>query len=324
MRAARLVARSLAWDNHACMPPDPMDQRFMPALARHRAAGFDVVALNIGFGEQGIETHVRMLAQMRHWLLQRPDEYLLIDTVDDIATARATGRLGVFFDIEGANAIGDQISLLSLYRDLGVRWMLLAYNRNSRAGGGCMDDDGGLTPFGHAVLDEMDRLGIVVCCSHTGRRTVLDVMDRAKAPVIFSHSNPSAVHAHPRNIDDDLMRRCAATGGVVGINGIGTFLGDNDNSVATFVRHVDHAVQTIGASHVALGLDYVFDVEGFDRYLQSIGQPPGIRMVPPEYLEDIVEALLAKGYAEAEVEGILGGNLLRVARQVWTPRTVPA
>ena len=136
------------------------------------------------------------------------------------------------FDIEGANAIGDQLSLLGLYRDLGVRWMLLAYNRNNRAGGGCQDEDPGLTAFGRRMLHEMARVGIVACCSHTGYRTAREAIDESPTPVIFSHSNARALVDHPRNIPDDLIKACAARGGVVGVNGIGIFLGDNDASLA--------------------------------------------------------------------------------------------
>src|SRR6218665_1014736 len=140
-RARALVARSLVWDNHACMPLRPHDTGFLPQLERHRAAGADVVMLNIGFGEQGVEEHLRMIASMRDWLHRHADRYRLIERIEDIATARAAGQLAVGFDIEGANGIGDQISLVRLYRDLGVRWMLIAYNRNNRAGGGCQGED---------------------------------------------------------------------------------------------------------------------------------------------------------------------------------------
>jgi membrane dipeptidase len=114
----------------------PHDQSFLPQLERYRAAGVDAVMLNIGFGEMSIEDHVRTLASLRHWLKARPERYILLNQPDDAERARATGRLAVGFDIEGANAIGDQINLIEFYYDLGVRWMLLAYNRNNRAGGG--------------------------------------------------------------------------------------------------------------------------------------------------------------------------------------------
>jgi membrane dipeptidase len=325
-QAAALMRRSIVWDNHGCMPvARPHDTSFLPQLQRYRAAGVSAVMLNVGFGEMGIEEHIRTLGSLRHWVKARPDEYLLLNSADDVEQAHATGRLAVGFDIEGANAVADQPSLVSLYYDLGVRWMLLAYNRNNRVGGGCQDEDTGLTPFGREVIAEMERVGMQVCCSHTGHRTVRDVFDVATRPVIFSHSNPSAVHAHPRNIPDDLIRACAATGGVVGINGIGSFLGRNDNRSETFAHHVDHVAQLVGAQHVALGLDYVFDTQELDDYLSKmahtfpaeLGYEKGVRMVAPEQLEAIVQALQKLGYGDADLRAVLGGNLMRLARTVW-------
>jgi membrane dipeptidase len=324
--AATLLRDSVVWDNHGCMPVGrPHDTSFLPQLQRYRAAGVSAVMLNVGFGDMGIEEHVCTLASMRRWIKARPDEYLLLNTADDVDLAHATGRLAVGFDIEGANAVGEQPSLVSLYYDLGVRWMLLAYNNNNRVGGGCQDHDPGLTAFGREVVAEMERVGMQVCCSHTGHRTVRDVFDVATRPVIFSHSNPSALHSHPRNIPDDLIRACAATGGVVGINGIGSFLGQNDNSSETFARHVDHVAQLVGTQHVALGLDYVFDTREMDDYLTrmahtfpaELGYEKGVRMVAPEQLEGIVEALQNRGYSDADLRAVLGGNLMRLARTVW-------
>ncbi|WP_439490956.1 dipeptidase [Blastomonas fulva] len=318
----------LVWDNHGCLPLRPFDTDFLPQLARYRQAGVDVAIVNIGFGDHGIEDHIRMIANFRHWLKQHPESYVLIATVDDIERARREGKLAIAFNMEGANGVADQPSLISLYYDLGVRWMLMAYNRANRVGSGCHEDeDRGLTAFGRIVLDEMARVGMVACCSHTGHRTTMDVMHYASRPVIFSHSNPRALHDHPRNIRDEAMRACAATKGVVGINGIGIFLGQNDNSTETFVRHVDYAVQLIGAEHVGLGLDYVFDAAELDDYLVSMASTfpegfsyqAGMKMIEPERLSDIVEALVKLGYPEAAIGGILGGNFMRVARDVWRP-----
>jgi membrane dipeptidase len=226
------------------------------------------------------------------------------------------------------NAVADQASLVQFYYDLGVRWLLVAYNWNNRAGSGCQEaDDKGLTAFGRELLDEMARVGMVACCSHTGHRTTMDVMAYSKRPVIFSHSNARAVHDHPRNVRDEALKACAATGGVVGINGIGLFLTAEGDLVEAFVRHVDYVVQLIGPDHVGLGLDYVFDEKELDEAVSDaklfppeLGYSSGIRMVPPEAIEEIVERLLAKGYADDDIRAILGGNLLRVAKQVWRPR----
>jgi len=324
-RARQILAESLVWDNHGCMPLRPFDETFLPQLRRYKAVGVDVVSLNIGFGEQGVEEHVRVLAHFRRWLMLYGDEYVIVRTVDDIERARAQGKLAVTFDIEGANGVSDQPSLVQLYYDLGVRWMLIAYNRNNRVGGGCHDDDPGLSAFGREVLDEMARVGMVTCCTHTGLKTTMDVMEYSSKPVIFSHSNPKAIFDHPRNITDEAMRACAATGGVVGLNGIGIFLGNNDISVENFVRHLDYVVQLIGPEHVGFGLDYVFDQQELDDFLATMkgsfpagqGYDAGIRMVPPEQIEPVVERLLAINYRESDIRAILGQNWLRVAQQVW-------
>ena len=323
--ARQLIDAVPVWDHHACLPLRPNDPAFLPQLARHKAAGFDAITVNIGFGEQGPEEHLRMIAALRHWLMARPEEYLLLLEADDVERARSTGRLAVGFDIEGANAVGDQLSLIQLYYDLGVRWMLMAYNTSNRAGGGCQDQDGGLTNFGRAMVAEMERVGMLLCLSHTGHRTVREVLAMATQPLIFSHSNCAALHPHPRNIPDELIRACAATGGVVGINGVGIFLGKNDISSETYARHVDHVVQLVGPAHVSIALDYVFDMRELEEHLEKmkgtfppgLGYEMGARFVPPEQLEEIVVTLQGWGYSDTDLTALLGGNLLRLAKQVW-------
>jgi membrane dipeptidase len=323
--AAEVLRTAVVWDNHACMPLRPLDESFLPQLERCRRSGFTTVTLNVGFGENTPVDHLRMLAQFRHWLAARPEQYRIVRTVDDITAVKKTGQLAVCFDIEGMNAIGDQLSLIRLYYDLGVRWMLIAYNRNNRAGGGCQDQDGGLTEFGRQVIDEMARVGMMLCCSHTGYRTVREAIDYSSNPVIFSHSNPRALKDHPRNVPDDLLRACAARGGVVGINGIGIFLGENDNSTEAMVRHIDYAVQLLGDEHVGLSLDYCFDSAELDEFVANnpttfppaMGYDRGLKMVEPERLPALIDALMSKGYGAESLSRILGGNFLRVARQVW-------
>ena len=324
MSARALLDNALIWDNHGCMPLRPADESFLPQLERYKASGVDAVTLNIGFGNQGIEEHVRMIAQFRRWLALHNQKYVLAGSVEQIKQARAAGKLAILFDIEGMNAVADQPSLVQLYYDLGVRWMLIAYNRNNLAGGGCQDEDGGLTDFGKVILDEMARVGMVACCSHTGQRTTLDVMAYSSRPVILSHSNACAVHDHPRNVTDEVLKACARTGGVVGMNGIGWFIGSDGNLVEGLIRHVDHVVQLIGVEHVGLGLDYVFDqgeidelVSNAEMFPPELGYGTGLQMVAPEQMEEIVSGLSKLGYSESDIRLILGENLLRVAKQVW-------
>jgi membrane dipeptidase len=319
-----LFADTLVWDNHCCTTITPGRPEWTAELRRVRDSGIDVVGLNIGFDAAPPEHAIVLLAELRRWLKGHPEHYALVGSVAEIEQARRNGRLAVFFNIEGGNALQGNASLVSLFYELGVRWMLFAYNRNNALCGGCLEVDTGLTDFGREVMDEMERVGMLVCCSHIGERSAMEIMSRATRPVIYSHSNPAAVWAHPRNISDAAMRECARTGGVVGINGIGIFLGDNDASPELIVRHIDYAVQLIGPEHVGIGLDYVFDQEEVKSFVRARPEsfppdkfPNGIAMAEPECLPRIAELLLQRGYAERDLRNILGGNFLRVARQVW-------
>ena len=324
--ADTILRQALVWDNHACMPLRPDDSSFMPQLERLRRTHVDVVSLNIGFGPIALENHVRMLASFRNWIASNSEHYALALTTEDIAKARHERKLAVIFDIEGLAPFdhGDH-GLMELFAALGVRWALIAYNKNNKAGGGCLDDDRGLTRHGRALLTEMKRVGVAVCCSHTGSRTALDVMECADNPVVFSHSNAHALQPHPRNISDTLIKACAETGGVVGVNGIAPFLGHADDLSAQIVRHIDHIVQTVGPDHAGLGLDYLFDQNEIKTYLKSMPEifpedlaaHEGTRMAPPECLNDIVSGLLHLGYDRSSIEKILGDNWRRIANAVW-------
>ena len=325
-RTARAISEGFAWDNHGCMPLRPLDHQFLPQLSRYKKAGFRVVGINAGFdGVPWAET-LRMLASFRAWIARHPKKYSLLSTPRDLS--RLKGRLGVFFDIEGGSALNEQLSMVELYRDLGVRWMLIAYNKNNALGGGCQDVDRGLTKFGRQVIGEMNRVGMTVCCSHTGYKTTMDVMHRAARPVIFSHSNPLGVWRHKRNIRDEAIKACAATGGVVGINGIGLFLGKNDTRSQTVVTHIDYVVQLVGPDHVGLGLDYVFDTAELEEYLKANphifppeeGYGDSFGQVQPEQLPEIVSDLFARGYTGRDVRKIIGGNFRRIARETWPRR----
>jgi membrane dipeptidase len=326
VKDSRFLAESFAWDNHSCMPLRPDDDGFLPQLERARAAGFSAVTLNVGFGDQPPEPHIKVLASFRHWLKQYPDRYQLVSTVADLDAAHAAGKLGVLFDIEGARGVGDQLSLVELYYDLGVRWLLIAYNRANLAGSGCFDEtDEGLTAFGRKLVREMNRVGMTVCCTHTGARTARDVLEISEQPVIFSHSNCAALRPHTRNISDEMIRACAAQGGVIGINGIGDFLAEpGADLVEAIVRHIDHVAQLVGPAHVGLSLDYVYDQEELATYLRSMPHifPAGQFSIPlpmagPEALPAIVEKLFARGYTADDVRQVVGGSWRRIAETNW-------
>lgn len=323
-RAQSLLRSSLVWDNHTCLPLRP-DDTFLPQIERYRRAGVNIVSINVGFGTTPWTECLRVISYMRRWFAVRSDMYRLISTVQDVHQCKHDGKLGVAFDIEGMYPVQEDTGLVQTFYELGVRWMLIAYNRNNAAGGGCMDNDCGLTGVGRAIIDEMDRVGMVLCLSHTGARTVAEALDYCRHPAIFSHSNPYGDTCHGRNISDDLMRACAKKGGVVGLSGIGPFLGANTDLVQPLLRQLRYVIDLIGPRHVGLGLDYVFDSGELDEYVRQnpAAFPPEMNitghmgMVEPEAWGEIADGLAGDNLTDEHIRGILGGNWLRVASEVW-------
>jgi membrane dipeptidase len=319
----------IRWESHTCLPLHP-DASFAP-LERYRTVGVHYVSINVGMDMNPLSQILPVIAAFRARLLAQPDRYLLPDTVADIERARHEGKLAVGFDLEGALPLLDRPEMVALYRDLGVRQMHFAYNRNNSVAGGCHDAPQGLTALGRRMVDAMNDAGLLMDCSHTERRTTLDIMAHSRQPVIFSHANPLTLVDHGRNITDEQIRACAATGGVVCISGVSRFLGTDAPGASDIVRHMAHVADLVGPQHVGLGLDIGFGEPGLDDdppapfdpghwWPVSEGYGSGIRQMryaPVETWQSLPEALRKAGMGQADIDGVLGDNMVRVARQVW-------
>lgn len=322
-RARSLLAQSLVWDDHSGF--DPHAGVDLACLDQWKRAGVHYLSVNVGYDVLPWRKTLQTLVAFRAWVEKHPSDYLLVRRAEDVLQARQEGRMAIGFDLEGMNALDGDVHMVGAYHALGVRQMLFAYNLNNLAGGGCHDADQGLTAFGRAVIAEMNRVGMLVDCSHTGYRTAMEAMEASTAPVIFSHSCAHAVAPHGRNITDAQIRACAATGGVVGINGVGLFLGGSDACHERFADHVLHVTNVAGPAHVGIALDYAFDTGGVEAALDANTDywprqeyPAGsVHFIAPEELPQIVEILLRRGCSDAQVAALLGGNFLRVAQQVW-------
>lgn len=322
-----LYHSAIVWDAHACLPLEYNAD--MSPLERHRKAGATFVSVNVGMDFNSLGQVTRVIAGFRDWLIRHDEHYILAGTIADVQRAKIDGKLAVAFDLEGSMMLEDDLAMLRLYRDLGVRQIHLAYNLNNSIAGGCHDVDLGLTDLGRDVVREINRLGMLMDCSHSSRETALEIMEISSKPVIFSHANVQALVDHRRNIDDERILACAKTDGVIGINGIGLFLG-NTLEIPALIRHIDYLAEHIGTRHIGLGIDYAFN----SKNPKHSDLPPGERAekwwprefgyggldlgcVEPEALPQIAAALSKRGYKDADVLGILGGNFLRVAEATW-------
>ncbi len=321
-RTKSLISRAIVCD--LTLPWGRANENREPTLPRFAKAGFTFVSLTVGMDWTPLAETIQHIGAERRRFLSDPN-CVLVERTSDIRRAKSEGKLAVGFHFQGTNPLANDVNLIEVYYRLGVRHMLLAYNEKNAVGDGCHErTDCGLSRFGVRVIEEMNRVGMIVDCTHTGYRTSMDAMELSTAPTIFSHSNARAVWEHDRNLRDEQIKACAGKGGVIGINGVGLFLGNNDASPENFIRHIDHIAGLVGPRHVALGLDLVYYMDSMlarwranpGRYPEGYPEPPWY-FFSPEDLPRLVETLLRRGYSDADITGILGENFLRVAEAVW-------
>jgi membrane dipeptidase len=165
-----------------------------------------------------------------------------------------------------------------------------------------------------------------VDCTHTAHRTTLEAMEASVAPCIFSHCNTYTLVPHYRNIHDDQIRKCAETGGLIGVNGLGEFLDDMQAQSESMFRHIDHIVSLVGPQHADIGLDYVRDSEGFWDFVAAHPTmwPPNnaqarrrTAFAQPEQVQELAELMCRHNYSDGDIRCVLGENFYRVCKQVW-------
>jgi membrane dipeptidase len=319
----------IVWDAHACLPLHP-EADFAP-LEQLRRAGVHYVSVNVGMDMNPLGQILGVIAAFRARLRARPDAFVLAERVADVETARATGRLAVGFDLEGALPLQEQPEMLALYRELGVRQLHFAYNRNNSVADGCHDVERGLTPLGRRMVAGMNEAGLLMDCSHTGRRCSLEIIDASALPVVFSHSNPLALVEHARNITDEQIRACAARGGVVCVSGVSAFVGAAEPRAADVARHAAYVANLVGVEHVGIGLDICFKQANIDDHPpgdfdpgywwpQSAGYGSGIaamNFAPVDTWREMPGALETAGMTPVEAARVMGDNMVRVARATW-------
>jgi len=277
-----------------------------------------------------------------HRFIANNDQLCLIHKAENIRSAKRNKQMGIIFHFQGTDPIEDDLNLLDSFKALGVGMVQLTYNVKNRVGdGACERTNHGLSIFGLELIKRCNELGVVVDGSHTGERTTLEAIEASTKPFVFSHSNAKALHDSPRNITDEQMRACAATGGLVGIVGFPGFLGNEPRpTLERFINFIDYAVELIGPDHVGLGIDYYMgmdpiipiesararfqDAISTGRWDASVYPPPphyfpeGIET--PRSLSKLTAGLLDRGYRADDVLKIMGGNWLRVFSEVWSDK----
>ncbi|MBV8553122.1 MAG: dipeptidase [Acidobacteriaceae bacterium] len=273
-------------------------------------------------GNHSANRALQMIDAVKHDIIERyPDTFQLALTADDIVKAHRKHKIAALMGIEGGHAIEDSPRLLRDYYALGVRYMTLTHtNTNNWAdSSGDMNDPkvqhhNGLTAQGKEIIEEMNRLGMMVDISHVADKTFWDALATSQAPLIASHSAARAVTDVPRNMTDDMIRALAKRGGVIQVNFYCNFISQQaanapkdahpHATLADAVAHIDHIRQVAGIDAIGIGSD--FDgIECAPEGLNDVSKFP-----------ELTRALLEKGYTPADIKKIYGGNTLRLMRQV--------
>jgi membrane dipeptidase len=280
-----------------------------------------------------------------HLISRNHPNLFVAETVEDIRRAKREGKAALVLAAQGGEWIGGKLHRVEAFKRLGLRMMLLAYNRTNLLCDGCLDrTQAGLTRLGERVVEESNRVGIVLDCTHVGKRSTLETIDHSQHPCIFSHSNPSAIVPNHRNIDDEQIRACAARGGVIGLVAWGPLVMRPDRlrwpTVDDFIDLIDHVTELIGnTDNIGISTDmsigtypehesdpwgaptYPNFTEPYDRHVTSDFRSPQRNLDGfSDYAEvvNLADRLLARGYQDEDVKKFLGGNFLRVFEQVWT------
>jgi len=319
----------------------------MARLHRGRVGGqfWSVYIDGTHTGDAAIRETLQQIDIVRRMIDAYPNDLELAATADDVVRIHKKGKIASLIGVEGGRQMGGSLAALRQYYNLGARYMTLTHNQTTEWADSATDDPkyGGLSPFGVTVVQEMNRMGMLVDLSHVSADTMKDAIAASKAPVIFSHSSARAIGGHPRDVPDDVLELLPANGGVVMVNFVPSFLSrevwdwsaakDAEEArlkaihraskadvasglkawvaahpapvvtAADVANHIDHIVKVAGYDHVGIG----GDMDGIDSTPADL---TGVQDYPNLFAE-----LIRRGWSDANLAKLAGGNVLRVLRR---------
>jgi membrane dipeptidase len=310
-------------------------------FARYRESGINV--FHVAFGMGGIDpytTVLRHVATQNSFIAGQDERFLRIDSAADFERARTAGKIGFLIGVQNASHFRRPDDV-DEFHALGQRVSQLTYNTRNLIGNGSTErHDDGISDFGVRIIERMNEVGMAVDTAHCGDRTTIEACEVSKKPVLITHSNARAlVGGHPRTKPDEAILAMAKSGGVMGITGVRNFVRDREpTTIEHYIDHFDYVKKLIGVEHLGIGSD--IDLDGYDDmpaeayaqlkagYKDSYAFRDKIDIEGidhPKRMFDTTEALIRRGYSDAEIEGILGGNFKRVLSEIWDvpPRSQP-
>ncbi|WP_312115595.1 dipeptidase [Brevibacillus reuszeri] len=277
--------------------------------------------------EMGLRKALNQVSALHAEVAESPEHIMIAKSLADIHRAKQEQKVSFILSLEGAEPLYNDLSLLRIFYELGVRMMGLVWSRRNFVGDGSFfapvreGKKGGITDFGVRLIEEAERLGIVIDVSHLNDEGFWDVMEIAQKPVIASHSNCRSLMPTMRNLTDEQIKAIAGQDGLIGLNSFSMFTAATsaEATLERLIDHVDHMKKLVGTRYIGIGLDLCDDLT---KYL-SPAKLARAKEIPFDVVKghgtfpEITRELMKRGYKDEEIEGILGKNYLRIYEEVW-------
>jgi membrane dipeptidase len=336
--AARLYKNALVFD--ANLSPPLQDKFPFPQsmLDMVRQSGVTAVKTSLGGFDNGFADTVDEIAFFQRVFEEYPDVFLQVRRHRDFEEAKRTKRMGVLLSFEAVSPLEEKIDHIELFRNLGVRVMQLTYNKASPFGTGVLGDPkGSLTPLGAKAVAAMNTQGVAIDLSHSNEATSFEVLKISSRPALITHAGCSAIHPHPRNKSDGLLRAVAQKGGAVGIYDLCYLTASpKQPDLDDYMAHMLHALNICGEDHVGIGSDSAlgpwdtspaavaeYNKNEDQRHKAGVAAPEEDRPLyviglnTPRRSEIIADALLKRGYTARVAEKVLGLNFTNALARIW-------
>ncbi|WP_338449800.1 membrane dipeptidase [Niallia oryzisoli] len=272
---------------------------------------------------------------IRYCDMAKQNTVFIAKTYQDLLDAKRTNRMAILPSLEAASILENEVDRVDVLYGLGVRCMGITYNEANTLGSGLIEKrDSGLTKFGHKVVERMNLLGMVVDISHCGDQTSLDVIEASEVPVFITHAGARAIWNSPRMKSDEVLKACAAKGGIIGVcaapNTTLSSKNPNEHTIESVMEHLEYLIDLVGIDHVGLGLDTFFGdhvglQHAFDDMLslsESHGEDfkessyvKGLEN-PAEATKNMIKWMIKHDYKFQDIQKIIGGNALRVLEDI--------
>ncbi len=313
------------------------------AIKDTHASGTTAINVTLGYvsgPESPYEYTIQDIAQWNSIIREHDSDLIKVLDAADILRAKQENKIGIIFGFQNAASVGNKVDRVRTFANLGVRIIQLTYNGRNQIGDGCsVQDNHGLTPFGHAVVEALNQHNVLVDLSHSGEQTCLDAIHRSNTPVTISHTGCRAITNLPRNKTDKELRLVAESGGVVGIYFMPFLKQDGQARADDVIRHIEHAIKICGQNHVGIGTDGdATAIDDMMKYRAAIAgelqqrKTAGIsaageseQVVPlvpdlmgPTQFQKLADLLHQRGHSTGTIEKILGLNFLRLVKEVWS------